>query len=205
MVASAAHGGRAACAVVLAAVLAHGSAVPGPAPPTRSPASSAGNSPTDTAGAAGGWRWPLGPAGGGTGRGSPGGAPAPRVLEPFDPPERRWLAGHRGVDLGAARGDPLRAPAAGVIAFAGVVVDRPVVTIDHGGGLLSSFEPAVAALARGAVVADGGVFAEVGAGGHCSGRCVHWGVRLDGVYIDPLDTISDRRPSVLLPLPPEPP
>lgn len=135
----------------------------------------------------GAWAWPLG-------------GPS-SVLRPFDPPAQRWLSGHRGVDLAASVGDVVRSPAAGKVAFAGTVVDRPVVTVDHGGGLVSSFEPAISELPVGATAARGGRVAIVGTGGHCSGACLHWGLRLDGEYIDPLNTISDRRPSVLLPLP----
>jgi len=140
---------------------------------------------------AGAWLWPLG------GR---GGRP-PAVLEAFDPPARDWLAGHRGADLEAAAGDAVRAPAAGSVAFAGTVVDRPVLTIDHGNGMASSFEPVGGAPPAGTAVAAGATVGRVGAGGHCDGRCVHWGLRLEGVYIDPLDTVADRRPSVLLPIP----
>ena len=35
------------------------------------------------------------------------------VVAPFDPPEQDWLAGHRGVDLAAAVGEVVRAPADG--------------------------------------------------------------------------------------------
>jgi murein DD-endopeptidase MepM/ murein hydrolase activator NlpD len=147
-----------------------------------------------------GWLWPVGggTASGGTG---PAGAGGPRVLEPFDPPPERWLAGHRGADLQAPGGGEVFAPAAGVVAFSGTVVDRPVVTINHGDGLVSSFEPVAALVEVGSAVSAGEPIGSVEAGGHCSGRCVHWGLRLNGDYIDPLNTVLDRRPSVLLPLP----
>ncbi|GER22573.1 hypothetical protein NCCP1664_10700 [Zafaria cholistanensis] len=140
---------------------------------------------------AGAWSWPVADR---------GGAP-PAVLKAFDPPAHDWLAGHRGADLEAAAGDTVRAPAAGTVAFAGTVVDRPVLTIDHGNGLLSSFEPVDGTPPAGTAVPAGAAVGRVGAGGHCGGRCVHWGLRLEGVYIDPLDTVADRRPSVLLPVP----
>ena len=64
------------------------------------------------------------------------------MLRAFDPPAKPWLSGHRGVDLQAAHdGAPVTSPAAGTVSFVGVVVDRPVITIDHGDGLRSSFEP----------------------------------------------------------------
>ena len=165
----------------------------GPAPvgpPSAAGAPLAGSVVSDVQ-PAGAWLWPL------QGR---GGRP-PAVLEAFDPPAHDWLAGHRGADLAAAAGDAVRAPAAGTVAFVGVVVDRPVLTINHGNGLVSSFEPVGGAPPAGTLLAAGDAVGRAEAGGHCSGRCIHWGLRLDGVYIDPLDTVADRRPSVLLPIP----
>lgn len=132
------------------------------------------------------WQWPL--------------VPRPRVLRAFDPPPRPWLSGHRGVDL-AASSDPaaVMAPAAGIVSFAGVVVDRPVITIDHGGGLRSSFEPVDSTLAVGSVVAAGQVIGTA-LPGHCPASCIHWGVRRGEDYINPLQFVVDLRPSVLLPL-----
>jgi murein DD-endopeptidase MepM/ murein hydrolase activator NlpD len=135
-----------------------------------------------------GWTWPL--------------TPRPAVSRPFDPPPRPWLSGHRGVDLTAAPGTPVRAPQAGTVAFSGWVVDRPVVTLDHGGGLRSSFEPAEATVPVGSAVARGQQFGVVPGSGaaHCAdGPCLHWGVRRGDDYVDPLAFIEDRRPSVLLP------
>ena len=93
-------------------------------------------------------------------------------------------------------------PADGVVVFAGRVVNRSVVTIDHGNGLRSSFESIDPLVGNGTLLAKGG---EVGTvahspGLHCSGNCLHWGVRLGRDYVNPLDYVTDRRPSVLLPV-----
>ncbi|WP_426976692.1 M23 family metallopeptidase [Pseudarthrobacter sp. O4] len=132
------------------------------------------------------WSWPL--------------SPRPAVLRAFDPPARPWLSGHRGVDLEAASdGAPVTAPASGTVSFVGVVVDRPVITIDHGNGLRSSFEPVESQLAAGALVADGGILGKV-LSGHCGPvPCVHWGVRRGEEYLNPLAFVMDLRPSILLP------
>jgi murein DD-endopeptidase MepM/ murein hydrolase activator NlpD len=67
--------------------------------------------------------------------------------------------------------------------------------------VLSSFEPlAAAGLAVGDRIARGTVLGVVGEGAHCSGACLHVGVRVDGEYVSPL-LFFDRVPrSVLLPL-----
>ena len=93
------------------------------------------------------------------------------VLRAFDPPDKPWMSGHRGVDLqAAADGAPVTAPESGTVSFVGVVVDRPVITIDHGNGLRSSFEPVESGLAAGAAVAKGDVDRH-GAAGPLRPRC----------------------------------
>jgi len=116
-------------------------------------------------------------------------------------PSQPWLAGHRGVDLAATAGEPVTAPATGVITFVGFVVDRPVVSIRHDQGLVSSFEPVDSTAAVGDVIMRGDVIGTVAdAPLHCVWRqCVHWGLRLDGAYVDPLDYLEGFGPIRLLP------
>ena len=105
------------------------------------------------------------------------------------------------MDLGSASdGGPVTAPESGTVSFVGVVADRPVLTIDHGNGLRSSLEPVRSTLRKGASVAKGAVVGTLLAG-HCGpSPCVHWGVRREEEYLNPLSFILDLRPSVLLPL-----
>lgn len=111
------------------------------------------------------------------------------------------MSGHRGVDLAAAHdGVPVTSPEAGTVSFAGLVVDRPVITIDHGNGLRSSFEPVESPLTAGDVVAKGEVIGTL-LPGHCGTvACLHWGVRRGDEYVNPLEFVLDLRPSVLLPV-----
>ncbi len=97
-------------------------------------------------------------------------------------------------------GAPVISPAAGTVSFVGIVVDRPVITIDHGNGLRSSFEPVASALTAGSAVAEGDVLGYVRTG-HCGPAppCLHWGVRQGDDYVNPLAFVTDLRPSVLLP------
>jgi murein DD-endopeptidase MepM/ murein hydrolase activator NlpD len=166
--------------IVLAAPLAAPAAVPGGAPASL-PRAGISAAPRAE------WKWPL--------------APKPKILRAFDPPDQPWMSGHRGVDLRAAfDGAAVTAPESGTVSFAGVVVDRPVITIDHGNGLRSSFEPVESSLAAGAPVSKGDIVGTVMTG-HCGQvPCVHWGVRRGGDYVNPLSFVADLRPSILLPL-----
>jgi murein DD-endopeptidase MepM/ murein hydrolase activator NlpD len=156
--------------------------------PLLAPAPAPALSPAPAGNDASAWSWPL--------------DPLPRVARVFEPPPRPWLRGHRGVDLAAAAGADVSAPAAGTVSFAGWVVDRPVITIHHGNGLRSSFEPVSSDLEKGDAVARGDPVGQLAGQGHCAGPCLHWGVRRAGNYINPLQFVTDLRPSVLLPRPP---
>ncbi len=134
------------------------------------------------------WEWPVTP---------------PRITRPFAAPPAPYASGHRGIDLAAAPDTEVTAPAAGTVRFVGDVVDRPVLTLDHGDGMLSSYEPVASALAIGESVAPGQSVGRVATGGHCAAACLHVGVRVDGVYVSPLLYLDRVPPSVLLPLRPE--
>jgi murein DD-endopeptidase MepM/ murein hydrolase activator NlpD len=109
------------------------------------------------------------------------------------------------VDLAsplAGPGTVVVAPAAGVVTFEGVVAGRPVISIDHGRGLVSSLEPVSAAVQRGHRLRAGEVLGVVSdRPGHCGSRtCVHWGVRSGGRYINPLSLVPGAfGPIILLP------
>jgi len=173
--------------LLLAAMAAAPSATPPPAPSATQYAVQQKLGAAYAAPPAPSWKWPL--------------APRPPVLRPFDPPDKPWLSGHRGVDLKAASdGGPVASPESGTVSFVGVVVDRPVITVDHGNGLRSSFEPVRSSLAKGDAVAKGDVLGTL-ITGHCGATpCVHWGVRREDEYLNPLEFVMDLRPSVLLPL-----
>jgi murein DD-endopeptidase MepM/ murein hydrolase activator NlpD len=130
----------------------------------------------------------------------------PRLVSGFRPPAADWQSGHRGIDLAARTGAPVRAMAGGVIGFAGSVAGKPVVTVVLAGGARLTYEPVLASVRVGALVRDGTVIGTVAAaGGHCGGMrgCLHVGLRSGAdsgrtVYLDPL-SLLDRRPAVLKP------
>lgn len=129
------------------------------------------------------WRWPV--------------DPPYAVARPYLAPPTPYAAGHRGVDL-RAPGGTVYAPAAGVVHFAGVVVDRPVLSIRHPGGVLSSYEPVTTHLTEGDAVRRGEVIGTV-LPGHCASPCLHFGVRVDGEYVSPMLFLGGVPRSVLLP------
>ncbi|GEL99131.1 M23 family metallopeptidase [Cellulomonas terrae] len=124
------------------------------------------------------------------------------VVRDFEPPPVRWAAGHRGVDLRSSLGAEVVSPVPGVVTFAGTVGGRPVVTVTDGEGRRSSVEPLAPAVEVGQLVPAGAVLGTVVAeGSHCApGACLHWGVRVDDEYVDPLSLLPGAGPAVLLPL-----
>ncbi|WP_432247666.1 peptidoglycan DD-metalloendopeptidase family protein [Streptomyces sanyensis] len=143
------------------------------------------------------------------GRGWPVGRPRPVVLRGWDPPPTPYGAGHRGVDLAAPAGSPVRAAAAGRVSFAGRVAGRGVLSIEVTGTgeplLRLTHEPVRALVARGDEVAAGQTVGVLEEGrGHCSRSCLHWGLLRGEEYLDPLSLLPPgllrRGPSRLLPV-----
>ena len=131
------------------------------------------------------WGWPL--------------SPTPRVLRGHDE-VGRYAAGHRGVDLAAAVGQPVLAVSTGSVTFAGPVAGRGVVVVAHADGTRTTYEPVVAAVAAGQVVQRSGVLGTVAAAPrHCVLTCLHLGLRRGEDYLDPLARLRGSAP-VLLPL-----
>lgn len=125
--------------------------------------------------------------------------PRPTVVRGFDAPEHRWQAGHRGVDLAATTGAPVLAAGAGLVRFAGEVADRPVVSIQHPDGVITTYEPVTPTVSPGDHVGRGDPIGTVLAGHpECPvAVCLHWGARLGAGrtarYLDPLGLIGAVR------------
>lgn len=123
------------------------------------------------------------------------------VLASFDPPEKEWLLGHRGVDLDAGLGDVVRAAGAGTVSWAAPIAGRGVVVVLHPDGRRTTYEPVDASVEVGQVVGTGEELGRLDAGaGHCGGvpSCLHWGLRRGDDYLDPMLLLRRGRP-VLLP------
>lgn len=124
----------------------------------------------------GDWTWPIvGP-----------------VVRGFDPPDSPFGSGHRGIDIAAPVGTPVRAATTGTVTFAGPVGGRLFVTVDHGAGLEStySFLDSIA-VRRGDVVSRGQAIARSGTG-HAGDivPALHFGVKLADAYVDPLEYLG---------------
>jgi murein DD-endopeptidase MepM/ murein hydrolase activator NlpD len=128
-------------------------------------------------------------------------AGGPVVTRPFAPPPTPYAAGHRGADLGGAPGSPVLAAGDGVVVFAGLVAGRPVISIDHAGGLRTTYEPVAVSVGAGQHVVRGSPIGTLSAGHPECPRaaCLHWGLRRGESYLDPMALL--RVPRVrLLPL-----
>ncbi|HET6212745.1 MAG TPA: M23 family metallopeptidase [Micromonosporaceae bacterium] len=110
------------------------------------------------------------------------------IVRRFEPPPRPWLAGHRGVDLGANPDALVLAAGAGVVRFAGLLAGRGVVSVDHPGGLRTTYEPLVPQVRAGQRVVRGDVLGRLSPGhpGCAVAACLHWGLRRGADYLDPL-------------------
>jgi len=123
----------------------------------------------------------------------------PTVTRPFDPPPSPYAAGHRGVDLAGAVGQPVLAAGDGVVVFAGQVAGRPVVSVQHTDGRRTTYEPVQPLVAAGQAVARGTLLGVLVAGhaGCPTEACLHWGLRRGETYLDPMSLLRPPRVRLL--------
>ena len=124
------------------------------------------------------------------------------VLRPFSVAEDRYAAGqHRGIDIGAAVGAPVRAPAAGTVSFAGPVPGggRAVTILTADGYAITLLQLGSTVVAPGGVVTEGTVVGQVGESEDAVTRAshVHLGIRVaadPNGYVDPASLLPARLP-----------
>ncbi len=114
------------------------------------------------------------------------------VAEPFGLPLGPYGPGNRGIDYATSSGDPIVASGPGVVVFSGPVAGSLHVTIDHGGGLLSSYSYVDR------VLVHRGDRVEAGQRIAISGEGFHFGARIDGRYVDPESLFGIRSVKVVL-------
>ncbi len=96
---------------------------------------------------------------------------------------------HSGMDIAAATGTLVKAPAGGIVTFANpdLYLTGGTVLLDHGYGISSNFlHLSKLDVKVGDRVAQGDVIGEVGATGRATGPHLHWGMNWFDTRIDPL-------------------
>ena len=122
--------------------------------------------------ASGTWIWPL----------------AGPVIRAFQAPSSPYGKGHRGIDIAAAVGTVVIAPTSGKVTFSGSIGTHLFLTLDHGANLFTTYSWISAPLvAKGDRVRAGQPVALSG-NGHPGDTIpsLHFGVKVDGAYVDPM-------------------
>jgi murein DD-endopeptidase MepM/ murein hydrolase activator NlpD len=101
---------------------------------------------------------------------------------------------HSGIDLAANVGEPVRAPNDGVVVLAeDQFFSGNSIVLDHGQGIYTMFfHLSEMKVKTGQAVMKGDVIGLVGATGRLTGPCLHWGVRVQGAKVDPLELVKSK-------------
>ena len=102
----------------------------------------------------------------------------------FELPKGEYGPGNRGVDYAVIEGSSVRAAGAGTVTFAGPVPGTGAVTIAHTNGLETTYTGMAELFVRRGETVDQGHW--IGK----SGPGLHFGVKLDDVYVDPQDYLG---------------
>jgi len=91
------------------------------------------------------------------------------------------------MDFRAAKGDPVKAPAAGkAVLVKDTYFGGLVLLIHHGAGVISGYRHLSACLVKpGDLVKPGQVVAKVGMSGRVTGPHLHYDIHLGGARVDP--------------------
>ena len=103
----------------------------------------------------------------------------------------RWGRLHSGIDIGADEGEAICAAKSGRVIFSGTADGYGnYIKIDHGGGLETAYgHCSVLAANVGDEVEKGQTIAYVGSTGYSTGPHLHFEVKIDGEFKNPLDYV----------------
>ena len=135
------------------------------------------------------------------------------LVRGFEAPAGPYGPGHRGLDFAAAAGTTVRSPASGRVTFAGPVAGTTWVTVEAAPGVLVTVGPLRStSISVGEPVGAGRGLGTLAAG-HATtdpatadpatgtpATAAHLGLRVDGVYVDPLPWLVGLTRPRLVPL-----
>lgn len=108
------------------------------------------------------------------------------IVAYFDAPDSRYGPGHRGLDYAVPSGTAVRAAGDGAVTFAGPVAATRAVTIDHGAGVETTYtDLGDVIVTQGQTVSQGAWIGHAGTTHQDGVPGLHFGVMMNGDYVDP--------------------
>lgn len=103
-----------------------------------------------------------------------------------------YVSRHRGIDLRSPRGREVRASNGGTVVLVhDLYYAGKTVIINHGAGLFSIYcHLSKAQVEKGNVVRKGAVIGRIGATGRVTGPHLHWGIKLQNRFVNPLSLMN---------------
>jgi len=106
------------------------------------------------------------------------------IARGFHLPKGQFGPGNRGLDYAVVAGTPVRAAGAGTVTFAGPVAGTVAITLDHGGGLETTYTGiSEMYVVRGETIGQAHWLGE-------TDDRFHFGVKQDDIYVDPQDYLG---------------